>query len=236
MIKFYWPSIFLIIILFFFFVQKEEALSLEKIDINLAKKEELEKIIGIGPATAKKIIETRKSCYFYPLSSLSIINGIGPVTIEKIEKEGKAFTSPPEDKNLILCQEPILPFEKDSEKEILKIDINSACSEELTNISGIGETRAKEIISQRPFFSLEELTNISGIGEKTLEKIKEQGLAWVDPILEKKPLLEKKVLAAKTEENNKKEKSFPLSSSLFLALFFSSLVLFLKKNLNEKLE
>ena len=65
-----------------------------------------------------------------------------------------------------------------------KIDLNAASLEDLIKIIHIGETRAKELISLRPFFSLDELTKIKGIGEKSLEDIKDQGLAWVSGIEE----------------------------------------------------
>ncbi len=60
-----------------------------------------------------------------------------------------------------------------------KIDINTAPLEDLVKIVHIGEIRAKELISLRPFFSLDGLVKIKGIGEARLRDIKEQGLAWV---------------------------------------------------------
>ena len=59
------------------------------------------------------------------------------------------------------------------------IDINSAPLEELIQIIHIGETRALELISLRPFSSLDDLVRIKGIGQSRIEDIKEQGLAWV---------------------------------------------------------
>ena len=60
-----------------------------------------------------------------------------------------------------------------------QIDINNAPLEDLVKIIHIGETRAKELISLRPFSSLDDLTRIKGIGEARLNDIKQQGLAWV---------------------------------------------------------
>jgi competence protein ComEA len=56
------------------------------------------------------------------------------------------------------------------------VNINSAGSEELQDIPGIGPSKAAAIIEYRetegPFQSLEDLMQISGIGEKTFEKLK----------------------------------------------------------------
>lgn len=56
------------------------------------------------------------------------------------------------------------------------VNINTASVEELMSLSGIGKSKASDIIEYRKkakFNSIDELKNISGIGDKLFEKIKE---------------------------------------------------------------
>lgn len=56
------------------------------------------------------------------------------------------------------------------------ININTAPLNELLNIPGIGEVKAKAIIEYRnktPFKDIKEITNVTGIGDSTFEKIKD---------------------------------------------------------------
>jgi competence ComEA-like helix-hairpin-helix protein len=60
------------------------------VNINTASAEELQKITGIGPVLAQRIIETRP---FYSLSDLIRVNGIGEATLQKIIAQGCAYVS-----------------------------------------------------------------------------------------------------------------------------------------------
>lgn len=59
-----------------------------------------------------------------------------------------------------------------------KVNINTADSETLQTISGIGPSKAQKIIAYREangrFKKVDDLTNVSGFGEKTLEAIRDQ--------------------------------------------------------------
>lgn len=54
----------------------------------------------------------------------------------------------------------------------LVVNINTASSEELISVPGIGATRAAQIIAGRPYTTVDELAKIAGIGGKTLESLR----------------------------------------------------------------
>jgi len=63
----------------------------EHVDINTAPLEELQRLDGIGPVLAQRIIEARP---FYSLDDLIEVNRIGPKILENIKKQGLAWVDP----------------------------------------------------------------------------------------------------------------------------------------------
>lgn len=63
-----------------------------------------------------------------------------------------------------------------AESKPSSININTATKEELMSISGIGESKANDIINYRksnPFKTIDEIKNVSGIGDAIFAKIKD---------------------------------------------------------------
>ena len=71
---------------------------------------------------------------------------------------------------------PQLPVERSTPSDGPRININTATSQELQSIRGIGPAMARRIIEYRQtsggFSTVDDLTNVKGIGEKTLEKLR----------------------------------------------------------------
>jgi competence ComEA-like helix-hairpin-helix protein len=71
---------------------------LHPVNLNTATAAELQQVPGIGPSTAEKILQTRKSYgTFKSVNDLQAIRGIGPKKLEKMRKY-LTVDKPPQDK------------------------------------------------------------------------------------------------------------------------------------------
>ena len=128
----------------------------EKVDINSASVEELQRLNGIGTTLAQRIVEARP---YKTLDELkSKVTGIGVAKLQAIKDQGLAVAeSFPE-----------------------KVDLNKASLYDLQFLVGVGAPLAQKIIDARPYQSVDELKDkVVGIGEVKLQDIKNQGLAMV---------------------------------------------------------
>jgi len=67
--------------------RREEKAPAKPVNINMATSEELQQVPGIGPATAEKILQMRKSYGpFKSVDDLLAIRGLGPKRLEKMRK------------------------------------------------------------------------------------------------------------------------------------------------------
>ena len=70
--------------------------------------------------------------------------------------------------------------EESQKEEICSVNINSASLDELQKITGVGPVIAQGIIEARPFSSIPDLIKANGIGQTTLQKIIDQGCAFME--------------------------------------------------------
>ena len=203
------------------------ALAAEKININTASHEELQEIKWVGPVIAQRIIDARP---FYSVQELIRVNGIGEKRLADIKEQGLAWVDPSfkpaqestTTESATTTQTPVKTAPVVKEMEPSKIDINTASAKDLQKIAGVGKVLAQRIIDARPFYSVDDLAKVRGIGNKTLQDIKTQGLAWVDPSF--KPELLKEGLAAAGQQlgsfDDTPEKTEPKRFMIFLIAFF----------------
>jgi len=86
------------------------------VNINTATSEELQQVPGIGPATAEKILQMRKSYgAFKSVDDLLAIRGLGPKRLEKMRKY-LTVGKPAPAKSGALPVKSTLPAEKPPDK------------------------------------------------------------------------------------------------------------------------
>lgn len=146
----------------------------ERLDPNRAPAIELDRLPGVGPATADAIVAARREAGgFLRPEDLLEVPGIGPSTLEKIrpwlEMDG---TVPVE----LARRRPLvggLATDRD------RVDLNRADSAALLELPGIGPALAARVLAARRergggFASVEDLLDVPGIGPATLERLRER--------------------------------------------------------------
>ena len=134
------------------FEKKTEKIFL--LDINLAKKEDLIKVYGIGPALSDRILKQKEILGgFVSMKQMDDIWGLSPEVIENLNKYFKVTTLP----------------------KIKKIDINNASIKELLLFPYFKYALAKAIVTYRSmngdFKNPENLTKINGFPSEKLDII-----------------------------------------------------------------
>ena len=132
------------------------------VNINTANAQELQRLKGVGPALAKRIVEYRQiHGGFTSPDDLLNVRGIGKSALDRFRAQltfsGGTYSS-------------------NSTGGL--ININTASAQELQTLKGIGPALAKRIIEYRQthgaFSRPEDLINVRGIGSATLSKFRSQ--------------------------------------------------------------
>ena len=144
------------------------------IDVNSANLQELQRISGVGPVIAQRIIDYRNAHgAFTSIEDLRKVKGIGAARLEQIRPQitlqgGSSYVS-----NITSSQKS-----QAYSGNINLIDINHASESELQRISGVGSAIAKRIIEYRnshgSFSRVEDLLKVRGIGASKLDQIRSQ--------------------------------------------------------------
>lgn len=137
----------------------------ELVDPNRAPEEELDRLPGLGAATARAVVAYRDSAGgFRRPEELARVRGIGPATVARI--------APHLDFSGAV---PVRLARRGGGGEVEAVSLNTADEAELRTLPGVGPALARRIVEERrarPFRTVEDLLRVRGIGPATLERIR----------------------------------------------------------------
>ena len=149
----------------------------ERVDPNADDIVELDRLPGVGPALAERIVASRETeGAFHAATDLLRVPGIGPATLARIEPllEFGGSTSGPSPRVPQRASPAASP--RAPPTAVSSLDLNQATAEDLEALPGIGPALASRIVEHRtlrgPFSRVEDLADVSGIGQATLEALR----------------------------------------------------------------
>jgi competence protein ComEA len=151
------------------------------VDINAASQAELEAVKGIGPVTAKKIIDNR------PYKSLTELKkaGLSAKAIKDLKpflaaKPAAAPAASPAAQEAKKASEPAPAAAQGKKAQapqpalVGPVDLNTADQKTLEALPGIGPAMAKRIIAARPFQSMDDVSRVKGLSKAKVDALKDK--------------------------------------------------------------
>lgn len=137
----------------------------ERIDPNRADEIELDRLPGVGPATAAAILAARDAgAVFRRPEDLVTVRGIGPTLAARLEPH-LDFGRPPSGRRTV----------SERVAAAARLDLNRADVASLQALPGIGPALADRIVEarrQRPFADVDDLQRVAGIGPATVDRLR----------------------------------------------------------------
>ncbi len=167
----------------------------ERIDPNTAGEEDLDRLPGVGPVVAARIVQVRRDGGpFTEPADLLAVPGVGPATLARITPHLEWPTQPQLGRSVRPRQPRLGPSARSRQPQLgpsarsqrgdtdpttrtpLPVDLNRASREELERLPGVGPVMAERILRLRErvgkFRELEELRSVRGIGSATIERLR----------------------------------------------------------------
>ena len=149
----------------------------ERIDVDRAGVRELERLPGVGPGLARKILADREARgAFGGLEGLDGVPGIGPSLLARIASAA-AFSGPPRPlpKPDLSASSAPAAASVPAAAPSAPIDLNSASETTLQTLPGIGPAKARAIVAYReahgPFANVQALERVPGFGPALVAKV-----------------------------------------------------------------
>lgn len=144
----------------------------ERVDPNRADEAELDRLPGVGAATARALVASREAeGPFRRTEDLARVRGIGPATVARI-RPFLDLDRPPSGATSVVRSRSRPP---ETSGGAGPVDVNAAAPAELETLPGIGPALAARIVAERrdePFRSVDDLLRVPGIGPATLERLR----------------------------------------------------------------
>ena len=155
----------------------------ETIDPNVAVAEEMDRLPGVGPSRALRIVQEREeNGPFSSVEDLARVSGIGPGSVERLRPylrvdgaRTRGGAGRPGAGAAARDGPSASPETASLGMPGALVDLNRATAEELRALPGIGPVMAERIVAFRKeqggFARPEDLKEVPGVGEKTFQRI-----------------------------------------------------------------